>query len=275
MFATLDAVLADLDTRGELLRIRRSVDSKFELAAVLQAAQRADNRAVLFEKVKDTRFTVVSNVFGSYERVARVLGVEPSSVARRWAEVIEGRTGVVGETADEAVPYEEVSIHELPQLTFCEKDAGPYLTASVIVARDEETGRLNASYHRMQIIDDGELRCRLSPSGDLFRLHARGEARGEALPAVVLLGAPPPLMLASAATVGPDLSEVEVAERILGRHLPRVECRSAGLVVPAGAPVMIEGEILAGVRKPEGPFGEWMDYYVPVTENHVFRVRRV
>jgi UbiD family decarboxylase len=38
---------------------------------------------------------------------------------------------------------------------------------------------------------------------------------------------------------------------------------------------VIEGSLLPNVRRPEGPFGEWMDYYVPVTDNHVLAVDRV
>ena len=34
-------------------------------------------------------------------------------------------------------------------------------------------------------------------------------------------------------------------------------------------------EILAGERRPEGPYGDWLEYYVPVTDNHVLKVNRV
>jgi 4-hydroxybenzoate decarboxylase len=273
--ATLRDFVARLEATGRLLRVRREVDPRFELAAVLRAVQRSSNLPVLFERVKGTRLAVVSNVCGSYESIAQILGVEPDQVVRRWAalmaEPAPARQPALAGTDD----LEEISLFDLPLVTYCEKDAGPYLTAGVIAAKDPDTGRVNLSYHRMQMVDPGELRCRLSPSGDLFRMHARAERAGRGLEAAVLLGSSPALMLAAGTTVGPDESELALAERIAGHAFPLRACRTVDLAVPESSDIVIEGELLAGVRKPEGPFGEWMDYYVPVTDNHVFRVRRV
>jgi 4-hydroxybenzoate decarboxylase len=278
--ATLRDFVARLDATGRLLRVRKAVEPRFELAAVVRAVQRSSNLPVLFEQVKDTRFPVLSNVCGSYESIAQILGVEPGQVVRRWAALMAESTPRAAAAGAAPPPggaddLDEISLFDLPLVTYCEKDAGPYLTAGVIAAKDPETGRVNLSYHRMQMVDPGELRCRLSPSGDLFRMHARAERQGLALEAAVLLGNSPALMLAAGTTVGPDESELALAERIAGHAFPLRACRTIDLAVPTAADIVIEGEILASVRKPEGPFGEWMDYYVPVTDNHVFRVRRV
>ena len=143
------------------------------------------------------------------------------------------------------------------------------------MARDPDSGVANLSYHRMQMVGSDELRCRLSTSGDLFRIQQKMEKRGEPLKAVVAIGVPPAVMLAGAATIAPDHSEYDLAARIAGRRFPMRPSPGLGLPVPAATEFLIEGEILAGVRRPEGPFGEWMDYYVPVTDNHVFQVERV
>ena len=63
---------------------------------------------------------------------------------------------------DGPVEVHDVALSEIPHVTFCEKDAGPYLTAAVVLAKDPSTGTPNLSYHRMQIIDETELRARLS-----------------------------------------------------------------------------------------------------------------
>jgi UbiD family decarboxylase len=277
MTDSLRGFVAHLDAAGQLLRIRREVDPKFELAAVVRAVQKGRNLPVLFERVRGTRFPVVSNLLGNYAIIADLLGVPQSEVARRWAALTAG--GASPATSDAAAepapPLTPIRLTEMPCLTYAEKDAGPYLTASVIVARDPETCVANLSYHRMQIVSDDELRCRLSPSGDLFRIHQAMERRGEPLPCAVLIGLPPALALASGATIGPTTSEYDLAARILGRRLPVREVGAARLPAPLETEFVIEGELLAGVRRPEGPFGEWMDYYTPVTENHVFAVKRV
>jgi UbiD family decarboxylase len=274
--ASLRGFIDRLEADRWLLRVKREVEPKFELAAVLRQIQRTLGRPVVFEKVRGTAFPVVSNLCGSYEGVGRVLGVEPAAVVRTWAEIVADRRPLPpAPTAAGADDHEEVSLLDLPLLTFCEKDAGPYITAGVVLARDPDTGRVNLSYHRMQIIDATELRCRLSVSGDLYRMHARAEQRGQALPVAVLIGNAPALMVAAGATIGPDESELELAERIAGCRFPLRRCRTVDLEVPADTEIVIEGSLLPNVRRPEGPFGEWMDYYVPVTDNHVLAVDRV
>ncbi len=276
--ASLDlrAALARLDGDGQLLRVRREVDPKFELAAVTRRVQLGPNLPVLFEKVRGTPFRVVSNVYGNYGIVARMLGTELSGVAATWAGLMTelDRPGLAA-SPGEAPPVREVPFAEVPHITYCEKDAGPYLTASVVLARDPDTGVPNLSYHRMQMIDATELRVRLSPAGDLYRMQEKAERRGQALPVAVLLGSPPAVNLAGAAAIPAGTSELALAERIAGRRLPMRRCASVDLDVPAEAEMVVEGEILPNVRRPEGPFGEWQDYYVPVMNNHVLQVHRV
>jgi UbiD family decarboxylase len=274
---SLRGFVAKLEAAGRLLRVRREVDPKFELAAVVQAIQRRENLPVLFEHVRGTRFPVISNVLGNYAIIADLLGVPQAEVARRWAALAAAGAGPAASDApaEPAPPLAPIRLTELPCITYAEKDAGPYLTASVIVARDPETGIANLSYHRMQIVGDDELRCRLSTSGDLFRIHQALERRGEPLPCAVLIGLPPALAMAAGTTVGPTTSEYDLAARILGRRVALREVGPARLPAPLDTEFVIEGELLAGVRRPEGPFGEWMDYYTPVTDNHVFAVKRV
>ncbi len=274
--ASLRSFLAQLDAEQLLVRVKKEVEPKFELAAVLRQVQRALNRPVMFEKVRGTAFPVVSNLYGSYEGVARVIGVEPDAVVRTWAGLVADRRPLPAMPSAPAVDdHEECSLLDLPLLTFCEKDAGPYITAGVVLSKDPDTGRVNLSYHRMQIVDGNELRCRLSSSGDLYRMHARAEQQGQPLDVAVLIGSAPALMVAAGATIGPDESELELAERIAGCRFPLRRCKTVDLDVPVATEIVIEGALLPHVRRPEGPFGEWMDYYVPVTDNHVLAVRRV
>jgi UbiD family decarboxylase len=273
--ASLREYLRLLKRRDQLLVVRKEVDPKFELNAVIRKIQSGPNLPVLFEKVRGTRYPVVSNTFGNYGIIAQLLGVDIGRVAARWTELTGSTEPIAEEHPSEQADLEEISLADVPQITYSEKDAGPYLTASVIVARDPDTGVVNLSYHRMQIVGNSELRCRLSTSGDLYRIQQKMEKRGEPMPAVVAIGLPPAVMLAGAATIGPMTSEYDFAARISGRRFPMRTSPIAGLPVPVATEFLIEGEILPGVRRREGPFGEWMDYYVPATDNHVFAVKRV
>jgi 4-hydroxybenzoate decarboxylase len=83
------------------------------------------------------------------------------------------------------------------------------------------------------------------------------------------------LVLAAAAPLGYDENEMEIAGKIAGAPLDLRRCRTIDLDVPVDTEIVIEGRILPTVRRPEGPFGEFMGYYVPVGDNHVFEVSTV
>ena len=264
-----------LRDRNQLLVVRKEVDPTFELHAVIRKVQSGPNLPVLFERVRGTRYPVVSNVLGNYGIVAQLLNVDIGQLAAKWAALANSNDLPDQLMSEPHLPLEQISIKDLPHLMFCEKDGGPYLTAGVVFARDPDTGVVNLSYHRFQIIGDTELRCRLSTSGDLFRIQQKFERRGEPLAATIALGLPPAMMLAGATTVGPARSEYELAARLAGHRISTMVSPKHGLPVPASTEFIIEGEIAPVVRRPEGPFGEWMDYYVLQADNHVFDVQAV
>ena len=68
---------------------------------------------------------------------------------------------------------------------------------------------------------------------------------------------------------------LKVASAIQGAPLKLTPCETVDLSIPIDTCIAIEGEILHHVRKPEGPYGDWMGYYIPETENHVFHARTI
>jgi UbiD family decarboxylase len=164
---------------------------------------------------------------------------------------------------------------EIPQVVFSEHDAGAYITAGVLIAPHPETGVYNASWNRCQLVGDDKLRVRMMPPQHLGRYHAEAEARGRNLPCAIAIGAPPGLMFSAASKVPYDVDELEVAGAWQGKPLRVTRCKTIPVDVPADAEIVIEGEVIAGVRENEGPFGEFTDGYVPVMQNHVFKVTAI
>jgi UbiD family decarboxylase len=265
----LDTLLAENRVRV----VEREVSGQFELAAVTQRSQRESDAPLLFRRVAGSRYPVMTNIFGSRPRLTKMLGGN-TSFCKRWLEIM---TTPVVPPVDVAEPndLEEVRLSDLPPITYFELDAGPYLTAGVYLANEPDTKVPNLSFHRAQIISDTELRIRLGGPHDLTRYQAKAEARGEALDVAIMLGPPPELVLAAAAPIAYDESELEVAGRLAGRPLPMRRCRTVPLSVPAETEIVIEGRILPNVRRPEGPFGEFLGTYVPVGDNHVLEVSAV
>ncbi|MBV9813842.1 MAG: UbiD family decarboxylase, partial [Acetobacteraceae bacterium] len=253
--------------------VEREVSGRHELASVVAASQRESDAPVLFRSVVGSEHPAVSNVFGSRKRLTTMLGGD-ASFCRQWVERMRS-PALPPVCIDEPADLQELRLTALPQITYFERDGGPYLTAGVFLARDPDSGVANLSFHRSQIISDTELRIRLGSSHHLAQYQAKAEARGEALEAAILLGPPPELVLAAAAPIPYDESEMEVAAKISGKPLALRRCRTVALDVPAETEIVIEGRILPNLRRPEGPFGEFMGYYVEVGDNHVFEVTAV
>lgn len=265
--------LEELLARGGMRVVEREVSGRFELAAVTQASQKESDAPLLFRKVAGSDIAAVTNVYGSRPRLMGMISAG-DSFCRRWVELMQ-TPPIPPVMVDEPAGLRPVRLTELPQITYFEHDAGPYLTAGVFLARDPDTGVPNLSFHRSQIIADNELRIRLGSSHDLADYQRRAEARGEALECAILLGPPPPIVLAAAAPLRLDESELEVAGKIAGKPLAMRSCRTVALDVPAETEIVVEGRILPHLRRPEGPFGEFMGTYVPVGDNHVFEVTAV
>ena len=95
---------------------------------------------------------------------------------------------------------------------------------------------------------------------------------GKPLEAAMLIGTPPTAFLTAASPLPYDVDEMDVAAKLAGAPIPMRKCKHVDLEVPADTEVVIEGRFLPNERRPEGPFGEFMGYYVPVGNNAVFEV---
>ncbi len=267
--------LSALGREGEVRLVKREVDPRHELAAVIQASQEESEAALLFERVRGSSLPVAANLDGSRRRLCRIIGADDGNFCRRWVELTSALDDVAATQPGDAGPLVSGGIAELPLITYYERDAGPYFTSAVFLAREPESGAANLSFHRAQVMSDQELRVRLGPSHDLAKYQAQAEARGEALEAAMLIGAPPEVFLAAAASLPINADEMQAAAAIAGSPIAVRPCNTVDLEVPVASEIVIEGRILPGLCRPEGPFGEFMGYYVPVADNAVFEVSQV
>jgi 2,5-furandicarboxylate decarboxylase 1 len=276
---TFRELLAWLESRGELSKVSRAVDPKHELTAVMRHMQKGANRALLFRNVRGSDIPVVTNVFGFRRTVAASLGLQEPDLLRTLS-VMENRRlppdRVSSGPVQEMVKTRDIDVaRDVPQIVYSERDAGAYITAGVLIAPHPESGVFNASWNRCQLVGNDKLRVRMMPPQHLGRYHAEAEAQGRNLPCAIVIGAPPALMFSAASKVPYDVDELETAGAWQGKPLRVVRCKTVPVDVPADAEIVIEGEVVAGTREEEGPFGEFTDGYVPIMRNHVFRVSAI
>ncbi|HLX29092.1 MAG TPA: UbiD family decarboxylase [Casimicrobiaceae bacterium] len=267
--------MESLRARGELLEVTREVDPKHELAAVTSAAHRKWDKPILFHKVKHTALPVLTDIYGSRERLAEIIGIGPDEFCRKWndlATVASTRDVALRPAAKPTHDVVECKLSDLPLITYSERDAAPYFTSAMFLAHEPETGVRNLSFHRSMYVSDSELRCRLAPRHHLTLYHEKAEKMGKPLEAAMLIGPPPTAFLTAASPLPYDADELEVAAKLAGESIEMRPCRHIDLMVPASTEIVIEGRFLPNVRRDEGPFGEFMGYYTPVGQNAVFEV---
>lgn len=269
--------LAGLDGAGELKRVSREVRPEFEVAAYVRRSSDTGGPAFLFDNVAGyPGWTVAAGVYGSYGRLALALGADLRSIVDVYGRAIRHPIPPVevsdGPVKERVLRGTEVDCTQLPIVTHSERDAGRYITSGVVVARDPETGVLGLGIQRMQLKGPRRFGISLPAERRVARAHAKAEDRGEALPAVVALGAGPYVDLGSQAKIPHDEEKLGVAGALAGKPVEVIRAETCDVPVPAAAEIVIEGRILPGVREPEGPFGEVGGTYGLLGDRHVFEV---
>ncbi len=220
----------------------------------------------------------MTNLFSSRHRLCELIQAEDGNFCPAWNRILDETASMPsGGTCSSAAPADLVTgkLSDLPLIHYHEKDAGPYLTSAIFLAKDPHTKIPNLSFHRAMYVSDQELRIRLGSTHDLYHYQQKAEERNEALEAALLITVSPALFLAASASIPRDWSELALAAKISGEEIETYPARTIDLEIPRAARIVVEGRIRANERRPEGPFGEFMGYYVPQADNHVFEVTSV
>lgn len=247
------------------VEVERTVNPVFEAPAVVQRLYREGRSpVVMFRHVAGHDMPVVYNLCGGPDQLALALRSERGAAAceeytRRLRHPLAParvRSGPVGESV------EKPDARRLPIVTHSELDDAPYITLGVTVCREGRDGPYNLGIYRHRLIDADHVGLYYSWGKRLQFIHAAAEERGEKLPVAIVIGMHPLMLYGSvAASAGGVGDEYEAVGGLMGEPLELVPCQSVPLEVPAQAEIVLEGHLLAGERRHEGPFGEYTGYY--------------
>lgn len=248
----LRSYLSFLEAEEELVRVKKAVSTKFELAAVVSKFD--SKQAVLFEKVNESKISVVSNICGTPGRF--YTAISSRSAPRNGAEVKREIHMRVGQAlANMSAPsrkqksplFEQNSssrLNDLPIVTHFEKDAGPFVTASVVFAKDGERGNQNSSTHRLLLLDERHMAIRMVEGRHLHKCYTYARDHGEDLKVAIAVGVHPAVIIAAAYQAAYGVDEMMIANAILDGKLELAEAAYSHLYVPSHAEIIIEGRIL-------------------------------
>jgi UbiD family decarboxylase len=265
----------------ELAIVSREVDPAFEITALVVKLEREARRrpVVVFERVRGSRFPVITNVHASRSRLALALRAAPPDVLRTYLramdEPVPPRLVSGGPVKDVVLTGERLNLYDLPQIVHHEGDAGPYLTAAISFAKDPAGPAWNCAYNRLMIKGRDTTSIHLTLGKHLWEFHRIAEARGEPLPVAFALGVHPAIALGALAIGSIDEDERAIMGALLGEPLELVKAETSDVLVPAHAEMVIEGEILPAERTAEGPFGEFTGYSLGERPREILRVKAI
>lgn len=244
---------------------------------IYELIARGRDEMLVCNKVDGVETPVVSNVFASRRRIARIFGVEP----RGLHEAYQSRASrplaprIVDSGPVTELVSSDVDLSAIPILRHFASDRAPYITSGIVIAEDPDTGVGNMSYHRSMVHSPTELATSLHSRGDLWRLLKKYAERERPMPVAMVIGGHPLFMLAASARVPSDVDERAVAGGLFGEPLELVRTPRHGIGVPAWANFVLEGTIDPQQHAEEGPFGEFSGYSSHRSTNNALRVETV
>lgn len=293
------ACAIDLEKHGELVRIKDEVDPHLEMAEIHRRVFEAKGPAILFERVKGSPFKAISNIYGTYDRtefifrktighVQKVIELKAdfANFAKRPIRYVNAPF-----TALNALPmksifgvpsmYGETTIDQLPQVKSWPMDGGAFITLPQVLTLDpDKPGIMNSNIgmYRVQLSgNDFELNKEIGMHYQLHRgigvHHEKYNRLDKPFKVSIFVGGPPSHAFAAIMPLPEGLSELTFAGLLGGRRF-RYK-KSNGHIISSDADFVITGEIIKGVKKPEGPFGDHLGYYSLEHDFPVVKVDRV
>ena len=297
--------VAQLETLGELKRVRVEIDTRFEMTEICDRVLRAGGPAILFENPKGQSIPVLANLFGTPRRVALGMGEESVSALREVGKLLaylkepEPPKGLkdawdklpilkqvmnMSPKVSSSAPCQEivwegndVDLSRLPIQHCWPGDVAPLITWGLTVTRGPTKTRQNLGIYRQQVIGRNKVIMRwLAHRGGAldFRDHCLANP-GQPFPVAVALGADPATILAAVTPVPDSLSEYQFAGLLRGAKTELVKCLHADLQVPASAEIVLEGFIHPDETALEGPYGDHTGYYNEQSTFPVFTIERI
>ena len=261
--------------------VSQEIDPAFEITALVVKLERELKRrpVVILEKVRGTRFPVLTNLHASRARLALALGAAPDELLRTYLRAMERpippRVVQGGPVKEVVLTGSQVDLGALPQIIHHEGDAGVFLTSAISFAKDPTADTWNCAYNRLMIKGRDTTSIHLTLGKHLWEFHRIAESRGEPLPVAFAIGVHPAIALGALAIGSVDEDERAIMGALLAEPLEMAWAETSQVLVPAHAELVIEAEILPHQRMAEGPFGEFTGYSLGERQREVVKVKAI
>ena len=284
-YSSLEACLLDLEQNGQLIRIKEEVDPYLEMASIHLRIHEQKGPAILFEKVKGSKFRAVSNIFGTLERSEFIFRKTLPQVKQLIAMKIDPMAAVknplkslaalpaalnalpIRNPLKQPVVYEEIQISDLPLIQHWPMDGGAFVTLPQVYTEDADKpgiGNANLGMYRIQLSGNDYILNK--EIGLHYQLHrgigvhqTKANLKGQPLKVSCFVGGPPAHSVAAVMPLPEGMSEMNFAGVLAGKRFGYTY--KDGFCISTDADFVITGDVYPGENKPEGPFGDHLGYY--------------
>ena len=242
MWQSFREFLTYLENEGELVRISKEVDPKFEVSAYIRKSCDVKGPAFLFSGVKGfSGWRYGAALYATRKRVA--LGIhcsDESQILEKYNNAImnplQPRIVDDGPCQEIVMEGEKVDLGKIPIAWHSEKDAGHYITSAVEIAKDPDSGTRLLGIHRLQLRNNKTLAFWGPAEKRIGRAFLKAQDKGIPLQIAITIGNDPVIDLASQARVAHDVDKMGIAGGLKGSPIDLVKCRTIGIEVPRYLP---------------------------------------
>jgi 4-hydroxy-3-polyprenylbenzoate decarboxylase len=298
-YSNLEACLLDLERTGQLLRIKEEVDPNLEMAAIHLRVFEQKGPAILFEKVKGSKFRAASNIFGTLGRSEFIfrdtlpqvkqlidIKIDPTAAIKSPLKTLAALPAALnalpnGIPLSKPVLFQEINISDLPLIKHWPMDGGAFVTLPQVYTEDADKpgiGNANLGMYRIQL--SGNEYALNKEIGLHYQLHrgigvhqTKANNKGMPLKVSVFIGGPPAHSVAAVMPLPEGMSEMNFAGVLAGKRFNYTYVD--GYCVSTDADFVITGEVYPNENKPEGPFGDHLGYYSLQHDFPLMKVHKV
>ncbi|MDP3296996.1 MAG: menaquinone biosynthesis decarboxylase [Thermodesulfovibrionia bacterium] len=285
-----------LEGKGLLKRIKAEAEPALEIAEINDRIVKAGGPALLFENPKNSKFPVLVNAFGSYERMQLALEVKSlDDIGGRILEFLEPEipTNFIEKLkalpklkklsdffpkiiksghCKEVIIKDNPSLDIFPILKTWPEDGGKFITLPMVFTKDPDSGIRNCGMYRMHVYDSKTTGMHWHMHKDGAKHYRNAERKGKRLEVAVAIGSDPAVMYSATAPLPEGIDEMLFAGFLRNDTVELVKCETVDLEVPANSEIVLEGYCNPGERRIEGPFGDHTGYYSLKDEYPVFHI---
>ncbi len=245
MHKNLRSFIATLRQENELIEIDVEVDPYLEIAEIHRRVIDEQGKALLFKNVKNSKFPVVTNLFGTAKRIDLAFGKKPQELVKKAVEMVEVLlppkpkelwnfrdlafsalklgTKKVSRAPILEVCNQPANLEQLPLLQLWHEDGGHFITLPLVYTESPTSGKHNLGMYRIQRYD-------AETTGIHWQIHKGGgfhyteaEQKNESLPVTIFLGGAPAMILSAIAPLPEDVPELVLASVLADGKIETVE----------------------------------------------------